>query len=453
MGLIKDIRNYWFPVVEPAKVEQRNNEGQAKDLRYKAIAPITFSRAKQDIQKWRDAITEAEAGIVQIRQRVRMQQTYLDTILNGHVYAVMNYRKALTLKKGFDLCNSDGSVNEELTKLIKKDWFFRVMEGRLDAEFFGYTLLNFSDIINSELYSRDFWGNLSPIKTIPRPWVSPDRLKVANIPYNLNGVPFRNQEYVDSNGNKPYDWTFYFDTPSENGITECGYGLLYKVAHYEILLRNLLGQFATFVELYGSPMRVGSTMKTGDERDQFFDDLYNAGSSATIVKDVNDMIEFVETRSGASSQDVYTSLIAYLEKNITKMILGHEDAMSSIPGKLGASNEVQMALSTIESKDCMAVEHSMNVEVLPKLRMQGFPIPEDMVFKFRNVKETEEFRRKEDESNKATADIFKVIKDAGGDPDWSYFTERTGIPVEATESEAQTVATNAEKIQNLYAHL
>jgi hypothetical protein len=135
------------------------------------------------------------------------------------------------------------------------------------------------------------------------------------------------------------------------------------------------------------------------------------------------------------------------------MILGHEDAMSSIPGKLGASNEVQMALSTIESKDCMAVEHSMNVEVLPKLRMQGFPIPEDMVFKFRNVKETEEFRRKEDESNKATADIFKVIKDAGGDPDWKYFTERTGIPVEATESEAQTVATNAEKIQNLYAHL
>ena len=448
MGVFSNIRNYLFPV-EDTTTKKEQGKSVAQNLRYDAIAQITFSRSTQDIKKWRDAVTEAEAGIVQIRQRVKMQQIFLDTILNGHVFAVMNYRKALTLQKQFDIVNADGTVNEDLTNLIRKDWFHRTIEARLDAEFFGYSLLNFSDIINSELFSRDYWGNLTPIKTIPRPWVSPDRLKVSNIPYNISGVPFRDEQYTDSTGNKPYEWTFYFDTASENGISECGYGLLYKIAMYEILLRNLQGQFATFVELYGMPMRVGSTMKTGDEREQFFQELYQAGASATIVKDINDEIDFIESKAGASPHEVYTSLVKYLEDNITKMILGHADAMSSVPGKLGASTEVNMALRTIESKDCATVAHSINYEVLPKLRLHGFPIPEDCRFMFRNIEEAEEFRTKEDESNKRTAEVVKILKEAGYQADEAYITERTGIPVTKVD-DAQEGIDIATKIKTLY---
>lgn len=451
MGVISNIRNYFFPVAPNQVQITRNEAGVAKDLRYQAIAPIIFERTRQDILKWRESIREAEAGIVIMRQRVRMQQNFLDTVLNSHVDACMRMRKSLVLQKEFDLVDAAGNINEQATELIRKDWFHRVIEGRLDALFFGYTLMNFSDIVNNELFSRDSFGNLVPIKIIPRPWVSPDRLKVANIPYNIGGIPFRDISYIDDFGNCPFDWTFYFSTPSEIGVSECGYGILYKVAIYEIYLRNLIGQYSTFVELYGSPMRHGKTMKTGDERTQFFNDLVNMGSSATVVTDIGDEIEFIESKSAGSGWESYDHFREWLEKSISKMILGHADAMDSTPGKLGASEEVNHCIKVIESSDCRGTEQDITMEVLPKLRKMGMAIPEGLRLKFRNVHEQEEFRKKEDDSNKATADIVKVLADAGYKVEPDYITQRTGIPVEASQAvEAKNAAVTAESINNLY---
>jgi len=452
-SLIGNIKNYFFPT-ETTKGNMQVKGSVSKDLRYAQIAPIIFARRTQDIQSWRDAITEAEAGMVQFKQRVKQQQIYIDVILNGHVTAVMNRRKSLTMRKGFELYNPDGSVNEEATKLINKDWFYRVLDARLDAEFFGYSLLNFSDVYNNELFSRDAFGNLAPIKVIPRPWVSPDRLNVVNIPYNVVGVPFRDLKYRDADGNCPYDWTFYFGTKTQIGISECGYGLLYKIAMYEIYLRHLAGQEATFMELYGSPMRVGKTSKTGDERDQFFADLYNMGNSATIVLDHADEVELIDSRNIGTGYQAFENFQMRLEKAITKIVLGHEDAMSSTAGKLGSNEEAIKALKEKESEDCRSIAHDIDVEVLPKLRKLGLPIPDGVKFRFNNIEEEEEYRKKVDESNKATADVFKTIADAGGKPDWKYFTERTGIPVEeASQNDPQLSQNVLTRLKNMYDEL
>ena len=68
MGLYSNIKNYFFPVAPEQVQVSVNKQGVAKDLRYQAIAPIIFERTRQDIQKWRDSIREAEAGIVIMRQ-------------------------------------------------------------------------------------------------------------------------------------------------------------------------------------------------------------------------------------------------------------------------------------------------------------------------------------------------------------------------------------------------
>ena len=80
-------------------------------------------------------------------------------------------------------------------------------------------------------------------------------------------------------------------------------------------------------------------------------------------------------------------------------------------------------------------------------------IGEDLHFEFKNDAEKEELRRREDESNQKTANIFKTIKDAGGDPDWRYFSERTGITVEktaATEPISNFKPSVQNKLNNLY---
>jgi len=60
----------------------------------------------------------------------------------------------------------------------------------------------------------------------------------------------------------------------------------------------------------------------------------------------------------------------------------------------------------------------------------GFNIDPETKFSFKNDAEAAEIRMKEDESNLKTATLFKTIKDAGGSPDWEYFSKRTGIKTE-----------------------
>ena len=450
-NIFRNLRNYFFQYTSAQDTKMPGKLGQAKDIRHESIAQIIFSRATQDIKKWRDAVVEAEAGIEIMRQRVKMQQIYMDTLFNGHAFGCYEVRKQNVLKKQFDLIDASGNINEKATELIRKDWFFRTMDAKMDSLFYGYSLLNFSDVINNELFSRDREGNPAPITVIPRPWVSPDRLRISSVPYMIGGTPFRDKNYKDDFGNCPFDWTFYFSTPSDNGVATCGYGLLYKVALYEIYLRALIGQYATFVELFGQPTRHGKTMKTGDERDDFFNNLVDMGSSGVIVTDPADEIEFIESRNSGSGWQAFDELKSYLEKSISKVILGHADAMDSTPGKLGANTEIQTAIKMKESFDCKAVEHDINVEVLPKLRNLGLDIPEGLQFAFRNVQEQEEFRRKEDESNKITADLVKTLSDAGYKVAPEWIQERTSIPITEKEQASQAdAASAAERIKNLY---
>ena len=39
--------------------------------------------------------------------------------------------------------------------------------------------------------------------------------------------------------------------------------------------------------------------------------------------------------------------------------------------------------------------------------------------------------------DRTAANLFKTIKDSGVEPDWEYFTERTGIEIEQKEIEEQ----------------
>lgn len=131
-------------------------------------------------------------------------------------------------------------------------------------------------------------------------------------------------------------------------------------------------------------------------------------------------------------------------KYISKIILGHADALDSIPGKLGGGqgdeNPVYRALRDKQIKLCRNMESIVNDTLIPKLRKLGIRVPTGLRFDFNNNEEVEEYRRKQDESNKITAELFKTIKDAGGKPDWKYFEERTGIPVEeAPEPEPKAI--------------
>lgn len=384
------------------------------------ISPVQFERIKQDIQTWREAIQEAENAWTP--HRVRMQRIYQDTILNEHIEACWSRRKDLTLLRDFKICDAKGNENLDLKKIFDKTWFYQFLSLTMDALAYGYNLISLGDLINDE------YPNLSFIR---RQNISPDRLVVNTYVYSLSGQRFDAEPFSD--------WHIYVKTPSENGVSPCGWGFLYKVAKTEIYLRNNIGQNADFNEMWPQPIRVGSTTKQGAERDMYEAMLRNMGSSAYILKDIGqDELELVESKNSGSAYQTYDNFEKRLEQKISKVILGHADAIDSVPGKLGGGSGEESpaseALKDKQTSDAKFIIPVINEQLIPRMRKHGFLIPEGFHFEFVNDDEKEEFRRREDDSNKKTADLFKTIVDAGGEPDWKYFTERTGINVTKKEN-------------------
>lgn len=417
---LQKIANYFFPTTGPFTVGKRKTQNDFKKNLSGYITPVQLQRIRHDVQLWREAIAEAEQAYYP--HRVKMQRLYMDTVLNAHVQSCISRRKNLTLLKDFKLCSATGDKNEKLTALLKKKWFFEFVSHAMDSIFFGYSLISLGSIANDEF----------PELTIVRRFnISPDRLNATAYVYSLSGENFLDEPFRN--------WHVWAPTPTDVGISPVGYGLLYKVAMYEILCRNVLGFNADAAELYGMPMRVGKTNKTDQaERDIFFAAMLQMGNAGAILMDTMDELELVESKSSGQGYKIYESLESRCEKKISKLILGHADAMDSIPGKLGGGNgdesPVSVALADIQTVDCRFIENIVNSELLPKMRILGFQIPDDIHFEFKNDSEREQLRQREDQSNKTTADIAKIMKDAGLAMDAGYFQERTGIPTTAIES-------------------
>lgn len=401
-----------------AQVEGRGDLKEIARNLSRYISPVQLARIKQDIQTWRDAISEAENAWYP--QRVKMQRMYLDTILNGHVYACLDRRKKLTMLKNYHIVNKKTrKENPKTTAIFKAKWFRQYMEYELEAKAFGYSLIFLGDLVN------DAFPELSIVRRFN---VSPDRLNVAQFVYSISGAPFLQEPYKD--------WHIWIDTPSDVGVSTCGYGYLYKVALYEIFARNVVSQNATAIEMYGMPTRIGKTNKTAEseERAIFEQALADMGSAGYILMDaIGDTIELTESKSLGQGYKIYESLEKRLEAKISKIILGHADGVDSTPGKLGNQdgddNPVAKALKDTATVDMNDLVDCTNNQLIPNLRNLGFDIPEDEEFEFDNNAELEAVREKEDEANLQTSTIFQNISLAGGDPDWGYFTKRTGIPV------------------------
>ncbi len=390
-----------------------------KNLR-KYISPVQLARIVTDVAFLNEAISQLENAWYP--QPVKMQQLFLTTVRNGHVSACMERRINLTKLKDFRLVDAAGTENPKAKKMLETAWFRNLLRYALEAKAYGYSLITLGSIVN------DAFPDLSIIRRFN---ISPDRLNVTQFIYSISGANYLEEPYKD--------WHIWVPSPTDVGVSRCGYGYLHKVALYEIFCRNTLSQNSTAAELFGMPMRVGKTNKTDEvERATMEQSMANMGSAGYILMDLLDEMELLESKSLGQGYKIYGDLETRCEKKISKIILGHADAMDSTPGKLGAGeggeddSPAGAALKDTATNDMLDIVSLMNDVVLPKLINLGFTIFEGLVYEYSNNDELAEQRSKEDAANLVTSQIAVAVKQAGGDMDWDWYNERTGMKVSQT---------------------
>lgn len=436
-------------------------QNNAHDPRSFAL-PIQMPRIKIDVFAWRDSISEAEDAYYP--HRYKMQQMFVDKILEGHIYACMEKIKNLTLLKQFKIGKKDGDnkwvENEKATKLFTdKQWFGEMCGHILDARFYGYSLIQLGDLVNV----KGDW-NFKGLTLLKRWLVSPDRYNYNQIPYQITGLNFLDDREVDDNGVSFSDWMLYIDTPTDTAASICGYGILYNVALYGITLRNNLSHNADYTQMFAAPYRhIKTPAKFGsDEYNELEESAANMGANGYVITSDQEEIIFTGGNAGAGYQS-YDNLEKRCEAKISKIILGHAngmDAQSTALGGGAGGRDVDQLDNSPEGKALLIKEklqdkyalECLNGKVLPKLRNLGFPVPEDEGFYFPNDKEEMEKRQRNDSANKATAEVYKIAKDAGLDLDPEEFQNVTGIKTERVEVDEPEVQ-EKESIKKLQAKM
>ena len=314
-------RNMFFPGVSGIKPPNDVNSNELmsanieKDSKHlnKYRGPVQLQRIKVDTSYWRKAVMEAERPLSSLPYRVIMQQIFIDTVLNGHVAACIQKRKNLTLLKKFHICDENGVTDEEATKILEADWFQKIRSYIQDAQYYGYSLITFGNLVDSIF---------TDIQITRRADVSPDREVLSSFMYIPTGIRFNDPSAVDDNGITYFDWNLWVTTPSENGVSKCGYGLLYKVALYEIVMRSLIGWNTDYVERFGQPTTVIKVQADNEsERDRAEEAATKLGSSGSLIIDKNDEFELISDTGTGTSWKSYENLEVRCKKTVSALIL------------------------------------------------------------------------------------------------------------------------------------
>jgi len=428
----------WGTDTQTADISKANNyidqalEGK-RDLRSQYSNYTAVQRVSQDILKWREAIKQAENQWNP--DRTKLIELYNDVILDGHVYACLQKRSNLTLKKEFCFVDKDGKEIENLEDIFEQRWFYDLQNFVIDALYFGYSVINWTGVKNEKL---------TGLKIIRRDMINIDRRIIVSYKGQTTGKSLDDNDIID--------WNLTVTTTDRLGYTTCDYGILYKVALYQIFSRNNLGYNAEFVEKFIMPFVVARTSKTEEEeRRELEEGIANMASSNSVLLDPMDEIEFIESKNAGSGYNSFDNLENRCEKKISKIILGHADAIDSVTGKLGATGEkdaVSESIDDIEVHDNNFVEYIINDLFLDKLKKLGFSIPEGVKFKYKNNNEKYEELKKENEVNSTFATTVKTLFDAGIQVDEKQITEKTGLIV--TKIETPVAPKTQKAITNLY---
>ena len=204
---------------------------------------------------------------------------------------------------------ADIKLADEIKTIIEQDCFSELVDGQLDALCKGYSV---NEII-WETSARQWM----PVEF---PWRDPRF-------FNLDRTTGKELLLItDDNaiGEPLAAFKFCVHQPRlKMGLPIRG--ALARLAAVAYLCKGVaLADWVTFAEIFGMPIRVGKYGRnaTPTEKASLRNAVANLGSDASAIMPENMAIEFIEANRGAGGEVLYEKLCEYLDKQISKGVLG-----------------------------------------------------------------------------------------------------------------------------------
>lgn len=195
-------------------------------------------------------------------------------------------------------------------------------------------------------------------------------------------------------------------------------GLLLKCAPYVIWKRGDVGDWTTFAEIFGMPLKVGKfPSHDSNARKELNEAMEVAGAANSITMPDTCSIEFVQNTTSQTGKGVHGTLADWLNGEISKIILGNTMTTDAEGGNY--KGEVhQDSEAGIFKADRRFVLRILNSTFWELLQMHGYNPGEGS---FHYI----------DEDNTPVKDRISIDKELNNiiEMDPGYYYEKYGVPV------------------------
>lgn len=335
-----------------------------------------YKLAKKTIQEYTDelmrrcryksTVSQTGDGTI-LDDRSRLIDLYDSCYLqNAHLQGCCEtlYSQLMGERYSLGVIDSDGKYirDPEESRKAQGIQFEKIIQGIIEAKFYGYTLIE----ILSE--TDPLTGLLREVNLIERRNVLPDQNRVVQrqgiwLPgWDLESQQYKNNYILINSGN---------------------FGLYAATTPLILAQKYTIANWVNFSHTYGQPIIHGKTASEDNEsRKRLASNIASAAQNKVLVTGQDDEID-IKTFTMSNSEKIYDSLISYVNKEVSNLILGSESMAGATQSYVGSTNAHEDIFRARVKSYRKYIENVMNEKILPVLKYWGYIKPEVM-FKYNN---------------------------------------------------------------------
>ncbi len=310
------------------------------------IRPV--ARTKTDIQDWRNRHQQAESinG-----SRVTLYDLYSDVLLDGFLKRLVAKRVLSVTKNKLKYIDKSGKEIEGADELLKMRQFRKLRQRIQLYKAWGIAVI---ELMND--------AGMFKIFDVPKKHILPREGKVIYEQYGTEGMDYKMP---------PYSKT----------VIEVGdwddLGYLLEAACYAIYKRGDIADWANYAQIFGMPFREARYDGFNEVvRLQLEQALEKAASAAWAVLPKDAEFTLHEAKGGANSNELYNTLRTAMNEEMTVLILGATETMTSSKSSGYAQSETHLKTVDEVAQDDKEDELSiLNEQVIPVMIALGLLPP------------------------------------------------------------------------------
>lgn len=285
---------------------------------------------------------------------------------DAHIRAVIETLESQIIGDRYMLARADKSgkyiKDQEQTRKIQGSQFDKLIRGIVEAKLYGYTLLEIMPDIDSRT------GKLAEINIVERRNVLP----MQKVVVKRQGLWFPNWDLTS----KTYQKNYILINTGELGLFSATTPLI-------LAKKFTTSNYVNFSHTYGQPIIHGKAVsESNGDRKRLANDIANAAQNKVIVTGLEDEVD-IKTFTMSNSEKIYTSLIDFVNKEVSNLVLGSESMAGATQSYVGSTKAHQDIFRERIEVYRRYIENIFNEEVMPRLVAIGY-LKDGLEFKYAN---------------------------------------------------------------------